>query len=49
MILPTKLHIPYSRRHVLMERLPIMEMLNEGLHTKLTFVTAPGGTERQQL
>jgi LuxR family transcriptional regulator, maltose regulon positive regulatory protein len=43
MILTTKLHIPQSRCDLLVERPSIIEMLNEGLHTKLTFVTAPGG------
>jgi LuxR family transcriptional regulator, maltose regulon positive regulatory protein len=43
MILSTKLHIPHSRFDKLVERPMIIEMLNDGLKTKLTIVTAPGG------
>jgi LuxR family maltose regulon positive regulatory protein len=43
MILNTKLHIPQSRRDILVERPALIEMLDEGLKTKLTVVTAPGG------
>ncbi|MFD0698532.1 LuxR C-terminal-related transcriptional regulator [Paenibacillus sp. GCM10027628] len=43
MILSTKLHIPPTRRDGLMERVAITEILNKGLKSKLTAVTAPGG------
>jgi LuxR family maltose regulon positive regulatory protein len=43
MILRTKLHIPHLRSNLFVERPSIIEMLNKGLHAKLTFVTAPGG------
>jgi LuxR family maltose regulon positive regulatory protein len=42
-MLSTKLHVPHSRRDLLIERPTIIEMLNEGLHTKLTILAAPGG------
>ncbi|NRF95878.1 hypothetical protein HQN89_34280 [Paenibacillus frigoriresistens] len=43
MILSTKLHIPQTRSDDLVERAAITELLNEGLKSKLTVVTAPGG------
>ncbi|MFC5471294.1 LuxR C-terminal-related transcriptional regulator [Cohnella suwonensis] len=43
MILHTKLHIPHSRREILIDRPRLMELLNEGLKAKLTAVTAPAG------
>jgi LuxR family maltose regulon positive regulatory protein len=43
MILSTKLHIPQTRRDDLVERAAITELLNQGLKSKLTAVTAPGG------
>ncbi|GFZ94718.1 hypothetical protein GCM10008018_46350 [Paenibacillus marchantiophytorum] len=43
MILSTKLHIPQTRRDDLVERTAITELLNKGLKSKLTSVTAPGG------
>lgn len=43
MIISTKLHIPHLRGDILVDRPTITEMLNEGLKTKLTSVTAPGG------
>ncbi|MCD9024800.1 LuxR C-terminal-related transcriptional regulator [Cohnella silvisoli] len=43
MILSTKLHIPQTRRDDLVERAAITELLNKGLKSKLTSVTAPGG------
>ncbi|WCK54261.1 LuxR C-terminal-related transcriptional regulator [Aneurinibacillus sp. Ricciae_BoGa-3] len=43
MILSTKLHIPQLRGDILVERPTITELLNKGLKTKLTSVTAPGG------
>ncbi|BBI36705.1 LuxR C-terminal-related transcriptional regulator [Cohnella abietis] len=43
MILSTKLHIPQTRRDDLVERAAITELLNKGLKSKFTSVTAPGG------
>ncbi|MFC3747288.1 LuxR C-terminal-related transcriptional regulator [Paenibacillus sp. GCM10012306] len=43
MILSTKLHIPQTRRDDLVERATITDLLNKGLKSKLTSVTAPGG------
>ncbi|RKP51414.1 hypothetical protein D7Z26_16610 [Cohnella endophytica] len=43
MILSTKLHIPQTRRDDLVERAAITELLNKGLKSKLTSLTAPGG------
>ncbi len=43
MILSTKLHIPQRRSDDLVKRAAITELLNEGLKSKLTVVTAPGG------
>ncbi|MGU3471871.1 LuxR C-terminal-related transcriptional regulator [Paenibacillus sp. D51F] len=43
MILRTKLHIPQSRRDGFVDRLAITDILNKGLKSKLTTVTAPGG------
>jgi LuxR family maltose regulon positive regulatory protein len=43
MILHTKLHIPHSRREMLIERPTLIERLNEGLKAKLTVVTASAG------
>lgn len=43
MILSTKLHIPQTRRDGLVERAAITKKLNEGLKSKLTAITAPGG------
>jgi LuxR family transcriptional regulator, maltose regulon positive regulatory protein len=39
----TKLHIPQSRSGDIIPRLDLIEWLNEGLHAKLTAVTAPPG------
>ncbi|MFD2330819.1 LuxR C-terminal-related transcriptional regulator [Cohnella sp. GCM10020058] len=43
MILSTKLHIPQTRRDDLVERETITGLLNKGLKSKLTALTAPGG------
>ncbi|MFD2330823.1 LuxR C-terminal-related transcriptional regulator [Cohnella sp. GCM10020058] len=43
MVLRTKLHIPPTRRDGLIERAGITEILNKGLKSKLTAITAPGG------
>ncbi|MFC3803504.1 LuxR C-terminal-related transcriptional regulator [Cohnella sp. GCM10012308] len=43
MILSTKLHIPQTRRDDLVERATITGLLNKGLKSKLTALTAPGG------
>ncbi|OCT13370.1 hypothetical protein A8709_03715 [Paenibacillus pectinilyticus] len=43
MILSTKLHIPQTRRDDLVERAAINVLLNKGLKSKLTSLTAPGG------
>ncbi|MGE5702291.1 MAG: LuxR C-terminal-related transcriptional regulator [Clostridia bacterium] len=43
MILHTKLHIPHVSRESLIERPALIKMLNEGLKTKLTSITAPAG------
>ena len=41
-ILATKLHIPRPRTNVVL-RLRLIERLNEGLHRKLTLISAPAG------
>lgn len=43
MIMSTKLHVPQTRREDLVERAAITELLNKGLTSKLTSITAPGG------
>ena len=41
-LLKTKLHIPPTRRE-LVSRPRLIERLNEGLHRKLTLISAPAG------
>ncbi|WP_123042584.1 LuxR C-terminal-related transcriptional regulator [Cohnella candidum] len=43
MILSTKLHVPQKRPDRLIERAAVTKVLNEGLKSKLTTITAPGG------